>query len=31
MPSLKTIATIAVVSAATYFGIRHYETVKGGR
>lgn len=31
MPSFKTIATIAVVSAGVYFGLRHYETVKGGR
>lgn len=29
MPSLKTLATIAVVSAAVYFGIEHYKNVKG--
>lgn len=30
MPSMRLILTVAVVSAATYFGIQHYQKVKGG-
>lgn len=30
MPSLKLIAIIAVVSAATFAGIEHYKKSKGG-
>lgn len=29
MPSFKSIATIAVVSALTYLGIEHYKQMRG--
>jgi hypothetical protein len=31
MPSVKSLVTIAVVSAAVYFGIEHYKSVKGSK
>jgi hypothetical protein len=29
MPSIKTIATVAVIAAATYFGIEHFKAKQG--
>lgn len=29
MPSVKSLVTIAVVSAAVYLGIEHYKNIKG--
>lgn len=29
MPSVKTIVTVVVISAATYLGIEHFKAVKG--
>jgi hypothetical protein len=31
MPSVKSLAWMAAVSAAVYFGIEHYKSVKSGR
>lgn len=31
MPSIKTIATVAVISAAVYFGIDKFKSAKGSK
>lgn len=31
MPSVKSLAIMAAVSAAVYFGIEHYKAVKGSK